>query len=131
ATSFVRLDVQPKRKENLPPVAMKDEGLIPPGGYALVDLLANDYDPEDGVLAVTAVTVPGNSGAKASLLQNQLLRVEATRDLSGPVSIDYTVSDGESEATGSVTVGQATNAQENRPPVAADDRVTVRAGAVA
>ena len=131
ANSFVRLDVLPKTTENLPPVASRDQGLIPPGGYALIDLLANDHDPEDGVLAVTSVQTPLGSGVKASLLQNRLLRVEATRDLTAPVSIDYTVSDGERDAQGSVTVGQAKEVPVNRPPVAADDHVKVRAGAVA
>ena len=131
ANSFVRLDVLPKTEENLPPVASRDQGLIPPGGYALIDLLANDHDPEDGVLAVTAVQTPLGSGVKASLLKNRLLRVEATRDLTAPVSIEYTVSDGRRDAQGSVTVGQAKEVPVNRPPVAADDHVKVRAGAVA
>ena len=131
ANSFVRLDVLPKTEENLPPVASRDQGLIPPGGYALIDLLANDHDPEDGVLAVTAVQTPLGSGVKASLLKNRLLRVEATRDLTAPVSIEYTVSDGRRDAQGSVTVGQSKEVRVNRPPVAADDHVKVRAGAVA
>ena len=131
ANSFVRLDVRPKREGNLPPVASKDQGLIPPGGYALIDLLANDHDPEDDVLAVTSVRVPLGSGVKASLLQNRLLRVEATRDQTAPVSIEYTVSDGQREAQGSATIGQASRVSVNRPPVAEEDHVKVRAGAVA
>ena len=131
AKSFVRLDVLPKPgQRNLPPVATKDQGLIPPGGVALIDLLANDHDPEDGVLAVTEVDAHG-AAVKASLLQNRMLRVEATRDLALPVAIDYTVSDGVNEAHASATVGQATDSAENGPPIAADDRVKVRAGAVA
>lgn len=131
AQSFVRLDVLAKSDTDLPPVAMKDEGLIPPGRHALVDLLANDYDPEAGVLAVTSVSAPTNSGVKASLIQNRMLRVEATRDLASPVSLDYTVTDGPNSTVGSLTVGQGTVSTSNRPPVASDDRVTVRAGAVA
>ncbi|MFT4287311.1 Ig-like domain-containing protein [Nocardioides sp.] len=130
AQSFVRLDVLKKSETNLPPVAMRDEGLIPPGGHALLDLLANDTDPEAGVLAVTSVSVPPGSGVKASLLRNRLLRVETARDLTAPVSIGYTVTDGPNTTAGTVTVGQGTLTVANRPPVAADDKVTVRAGAV-
>src|SRR5690606_6130126 len=44
---------------------------------------------------------------------------------------EYTVSDGNATAQGSVVVGSAGASADNRPPVAEDDRVTVRAGAVA
>ncbi|GAA2105184.1 Ig-like domain-containing protein [Nocardioides furvisabuli] len=130
AQSFVRLDVLPKSKVDLPPVAMSDDTLLPPSGSSLVDLLANDSDPEGGVLAVTSVRVGANTPVKASLLENRLLRVESTRDLTAPVSIDYTVSDGVNSAEGSVTVGQAPVKAGNRAPVAANDRITVRAGSV-
>jgi predicted secreted protein len=131
AQSFVRLDVLEPTKRDLPPVAMTDDTLLPPSGSSLLDLLVNDYDPEGGVLAVIGVRVPDGSPVKASLLENRLLRVESTRDLVAPVSIDYTVSDGVNVAEGSVTVGQAAARPSNRAPVAANDRITVRAGAVA
>lgn len=131
ASSFVRLDVLPGSDENRPPVAMRDEALIPPGGHALVDLLANDADPENDVLAITEVQVAPDSGVKASLLENRMLRLEASRDLTAPVAVGYTVSDGVATAQGSVTVGQAGLRTSNRPPVAENDRITVRAGAVA
>lgn len=131
ASSFVRVDVLPPSRDNHPPVAMRDEALIPPGGHTLVDLLANDSDPEGDLLAVTEVNLAPNTGVKASLLENRMLRLEASRDLNGPVAVGYSVSDGSSTVQGSVTVGQATSRRGNRPPVAEDDRVTVRAGAVA
>lgn len=131
AQSFVRLDVLAKSDTDQAPVAMQDRGLLPPSGTVLVDLLANDYDPEGGVLAVTSVEVPPGSPVKASLVQNRLLRLESSRDLEQPVSVNYTLSDGVSTAEGSVSVGQAVARPDNRPPVAAVDRLTVRAGAVA
>lgn len=131
AQSFVRLDVLPRGKDNLPPVAMRDEALIPPGGHTLVDLLANDSDPEGDLLAVTGHDLPPNTGVKASLLDNRLLRLEASRELPNPITITYSVSDGVSTSQGSVTVGQAKPRAGNRAPVAQDDRLTVRAGAVA
>lgn len=131
ASSIIRLDVLPVR-DNRPPRAVKDQGLIPPGGGSvLIDVLANDYDPDDDVLAVQEVSVPRDSGLKATLIEHRQLRVEATKELSGAQEIRYAVSDGLDTAWGSVVVRQAREAQANRPPVAAKDRVTVRAGAVA
>ncbi|MFZ2503410.1 MAG: Ig-like domain-containing protein [Nocardioides sp.] len=128
--SFVRLDVQAQSDANRPPVAMKDEALIPKGGYALIDPLANDVDPEGQVLAITSVSAPGNSGVKASLIENRLLRIETNRDLASPVSLSYVVSDGPNSVQGSVTVQQLRVNERNRPPVAGDDRVTARVGSV-
>ncbi len=131
AASYIRLDVLAPVKDNQPPVAVKDHALLPPGGSVVVDLLANDYDPDDDVLVVQATSTKTGSALKASLLEKRLLRIEASSDLQGSESITYDVSDGNTTVQGSVVVTQRKTDIANRPPVAVKDRVTVRAGAVA
>ncbi len=131
ATSFIRLDVLPDSGKNSPPVAVRDHALLPPGGSTLVDLLANDGDPDDDVLVVQSVRVPPRTGLKASLINKRLLRIApGPRDLDEPVTVGYTISDGHAIAEGSIVVTQAQATDRNLPPTAVDDAVTVRAGAV-
>jgi hypothetical protein len=127
--SFVRVDVLPPPSTNRPPIAVKDEAVLPPGGTSLVDILANDYDPDNDVLVVQRVDAP--DGLKAVLIDKHLLRIEATGDLVGVKTIHYTVSDGTNYAFGSVVVLPGKSGVVNRPPTAVNDTVTVRAGSVA
>jgi hypothetical protein len=130
ATSVVRLDVKSPSQSNAAPVAVKDQGVLPAGGSVLVDVLANDYDPDEDVLVVQGVEVPAGVPLKAVLLENKMLRVEATGDLTEPAQIQYTVSDGQDTATGAVVINPGPRG-ENRPPVVNADYQTMRAGSVA
>ena len=128
ATSKVRLDVMTART-NKPPVAVKDTALVRPGGTTVVDPLANDYDPDEDVIVVTAVEAP--QGVKASLQQNRQLIVEADSDLSeSDAVVSYSIADGNGgTAKGSVSVTAAPSGP-NRAPTAEPDEVRVRSGAI-
>ncbi|WP_344204063.1 Ig-like domain-containing protein [Aeromicrobium alkaliterrae] len=130
ATSVVRLDVKAPSEANSAPVAVKDQGVLPAGGSVLVDVLANDYDPDEDVLVVQGVEVADGVPLKAVLLENSMLRVEATGDLTEPAQIDYIVSDGEETARGAVVISPG-SLRENRAPVVNEDYQTMRAGSVA
>lgn len=130
ASSVVRLDVKAPTDANSAPVAVKDQGVLPAGGSVLVDVLANDYDPDEDVLVVQGVEVAEGVPLKAVLLENSMLRVEATGELTEPAQIDYVLSDGEETATGAVVISPGPRG-ENRPPVVNADYQTMRAGAVA
>lgn len=130
ASSVVRLDVKPPSDANSAPVAVKDQGVLPAGGSVLVDVLANDYDPDEDVLVVQGVEVADGVPLKAVLLENSMLRVEATGDLTEPAQIDYVLSDGEETTTGAVVISPGPRG-ENRAPVVNADYQTMRAGAVA
>src|SRR5690606_31107785 len=56
---LVRVDVLPPPRDAGPPVVVADTVLLPAGGSALVDVLANDTDPSGGVLGVTSVEGDG------------------------------------------------------------------------
>lgn len=114
ASSVVRLDVKAPSDANSAPVAVKDQGVLPTGGSVLVDVLANDYDPDEDVLVVQGLEVAEGVPLKAVLLENSMLRVEATGELTEPAQIDYVLSDGEETATGAVVISPGPRG-ENRP----------------
>lgn len=128
--SYIRLDIRAAQNTNRPPIAVKDQAALPVGGSALVDVLANDLDADDDVLVVQSLDIPPDAPVKAALLERRLLRIEATGDLTEPVTIAYTVSDGEASSIGQVLVSPVEARESNRAPVVNDDRATVRVGAV-
>ncbi len=85
-----------------------------------IDVLNNDTDPNDDDLTITDVTRPTSPGVRdAGTVQIIDNRVTYTppRGLSGVVTFDYTISDGDGGSdTATVTVNVA-----NAPPEAGDD----------
>src|SRR5690606_7590218 len=55
-TALARIDVREWPGEPQPPVAVSDVALLPAGGQVTVAPLANDIDPNGGVLVITGVT---------------------------------------------------------------------------
>ena len=130
STGLVRLDVLPAAGENRPPAAVRDLALLPDGGRVLVDVLANDEDPDGDVLVVQSVSGAAEAGVQVAVLGHAVLRVSAARALTGPVVVGYTVSDGLASAAGSVVVVPVPRPAQQQPPTAVPDTVTVRAGDV-
>lgn len=133
AASTVRVDVRPPREDNRAPIAVKDRADVPLGGQALVDVLANDSDPDGDLLAIASVDIPDDLPIKVGVVDRRLLRIEAPVDISeqlesGEARFTYTITDGQDTDTAEVTLHQFAPADQNRAPVAADDEVTVRSG---
>ncbi|GAA3666288.1 Ig-like domain-containing protein [Nocardioides ginsengisoli] len=130
-TSFIRLDIESPPKDNRPPIAVRDKAVITPGGTAQVDLLLNDLDPDNDVLAVKRIGRPSIPGVKVSVVDKRLAVVSSATDITGPgATVEYVVSDGRSSTTGQLVISQRQATQVNRHPVANKDQVTVRAGSV-
>ncbi|WP_435738713.1 Ig-like domain-containing protein [Cellulosimicrobium sp. PMB13] len=127
---LVRVDVVMPPEGGGAPVVVADTALLPTGGKTLVDVLANDTDPAGGVLVVQSVTVPDDAGVSVAVLAHQMLRITELRALDGPVTVEYTVSNGAQTSTGQVRVVPVPAPSELRPPRAAADEVTVHAGDV-
>ncbi|HEV6952094.1 MAG TPA: Ig-like domain-containing protein, partial [Promicromonospora sp.] len=85
-TGLARVDVVTPPEQGGVPVAVSDQVLLPTGGTALVDVLANDTDPGGGVLVVQGVDVPDDSPVKVSVLNHQILKVSELKRLSGSVT---------------------------------------------
>ena len=67
ATGLARVDVHPVTKATAKPVAANDVALLGTDNTAIVEPLSNDIDPMGGVLSVTSVDVPSDSGIKAGV----------------------------------------------------------------
>lgn len=129
ASSFIRIDVADVDVQ-APPVAEADIALLPEGGHALVDLIANDSDPTGGVLIVQKVDLPQGTPLDVSLIDHHLVRVSARNPLTEPVSFTYTVSNGAGTATSTVTVLPRSGEGIDPRPEAKDDILTIRSGDV-
>lgn len=132
-TALIRVDVVPRTAKNRPPVATRDVAAVQSDGSVLVDVLANDVDPDGDVMVVQGIEIPPKwqDSVTASLIDKRFVRVEVSGDLKDAdtnPSFEYLLSDGRSEqVSGEVSVVLA-DTLENRPPVAREDVVTVRAG---
>ena len=127
-TGVVRVDVQDPADAGGAPIVVGDAAMLPAGGSTLVDVLANDTDPTGGVLVVQSVRVPDDAGVSVAVLSHQMLRITETRRMSEPVTLQYTVSNGNDTATGQVRVLPVPPPDRLQPPNAAPDEVTVRVG---
>ncbi|SFN34042.1 Ig-like domain-containing protein [Mycetocola miduiensis] len=128
-SGFVRIDVIAPPDAGAPPVTVPHTAYIREQSTERVDVLAGDFDPAGGVLVVTGVlNVPAESGLRVEILEQRILRVTLTTPLDAPVSFNYRVSNGTSEAQGTVTVIQIPTPDVRQPPVAYPDSVSVRVG---
>jgi hypothetical protein len=125
----IRVDVQAKA-ENRPPVAVLDMAALSPDLTALVDVLANDYDPDGDVLVVTGVSAP--AGLSVSVREHRVVQIRASKVPESDLVVTYTVSDGNSEPVQGTIVVRAPSfgSGKNQPPVANPDEAVVRAGDV-
>ena len=104
------------RPVNDAPVARDDAASALSGGSVEIDVLANDSDPENSSLTITAVTQPANGTAS---IRSGRVVYAAPDGLASTETFAYTIADGDgATATATVTV---TVSISNRAPVAQDD----------
>lgn len=94
---------------NTPPVAGNDDaGLCLCTGSTTIDVLANDTDPDNNTLTVSAITQPTHG--TATLNADNTVSYVPTGGYTGPDSFTYTVDDGRGgTATGTVTLDVINN----------------------
>ncbi|GAA4697903.1 Fibronectin type III domain-containing protein [Promicromonospora umidemergens] len=127
---LVRVDVTDPADEARSPVAVSDQVLLPTGGTALVDVLANDTDPTGGVLVVKGIDVPSDAPVSVSVLNHQILKVSEIKRLDEPVVLSYKVANGSGTVAGQLRVVPIPAPAQLRPPEAGPDEATVHAGDV-
>jgi hypothetical protein len=105
---------------NRAPVANNDSLTVPQNSSAtLVDVLANDSDPDGDALSIASVTSPVHGSAVVS--GNKVSYTPAA-GYSGADSFSYTASDGNGgTATATVSVTVTPTGPVNHAPVAQDD----------
>ncbi|WP_160167728.1 Ig-like domain-containing protein, partial [Vibrio harveyi] len=101
------------------PVAVNDTVATDEDTAVTIDVLANDSDPENDTLTITAASVPAEQGT-VTIVDGKLVFTPA-ENFNGDASISYTISDGQltDDATVAVTVNPANDA-----PVAVNDAVS-------
>lgn len=119
STATVSITVNPVNEapEAVDDVTAVDEN----SGTTTVEVLANDTDPEGDALIVTAVGTP-DAGGTVSVNADGTISYTPAGDFSGAESFTYTISDGTSEDTATVTVTVAP--VEDSDPVANDDALS-------
>ncbi|MEV0951735.1 Ig-like domain-containing protein [Promicromonospora sp. NPDC050249] len=127
---LVRVDVLEPPEQAGTPITVTDTVLLPAGGSALVDVLANDTDPAGGVLVVQSVTLPDGAPVTAAVLGHHVLRVSEVKRPDDPVIIEYTAANGTETAVGQVRVVPVPAGTTLRPPEASPDEAAVHAGDV-
>ncbi|MET1043420.1 MAG: Ig-like domain-containing protein [Microbacteriaceae bacterium] len=129
-TGQVRVEVAPPADANTKPITVPKTVFVKTLSQESIDVAATDIDPAGGVLVVTDVmNVPVESGVRAEVLEQRLIRVTLTAPLeSGSVVFNYRVSNGLAEADGVVTVVEIPRPAQLQPPIAHDDAVNVRVG---
>jgi hypothetical protein len=87
---------------NLTPTALADSASVAEDGSILIDVLANDSDPEKDFLAVTAI---GSASHGTAAIENNQIRYTPLANYNGNDTFSYTVSDSAGNSTSSsVTV---------------------------
>lgn len=130
ATGLARIDVLEWPSQVEPPIAVRDRVYLAPGREVTVAPLANDSDPAGGVLVLQSVDVPADSGLRVAILNHELVQISATRTLTAPVSLAYTVSNGPASAVGEISVHPVPASAVAQPPVVENIEVSVRTGGV-
>ena len=110
----------PREYSNRYPIAQPDGAATPADAAVVIDVLANDSDPDGDALAIAAVGVP--SHGSVAIAAGMLAYVPAP-GYTGADSFTYTVIDGRG-GSASAVVTVAIAAAPNRSPVAVDDRAT-------
>lgn len=126
---LIRIEMREEPNKPEPPIAVKDIAYLRQGEPFSVKVLNNDVSPAGNVLAVQSVdTSKTNDAVSVEVLNNTIIRVSVAQALTEQTQFEYTVSDGEQTATAGVTVVPVPPIVNRQPPVAVDDRVSVRAG---
>ena len=108
-----------------PPVAVDDTATVANGGTVTVSPLANDRDPEGGVLRVTGIDQPASGTA---VLEGNNVRYTAVPGFSGVAIIPYRIVDDAGNVANARILVTVQAAPVNRPPIARNDMAMVMAG---
>ena len=115
----VTIEVDGIARNNRAPVAVNDRATLVGTRMKNIDVLGNDFDPDNDTLQIVQVVAP--SGIVATISASQSLEVTADAATLGPRQIRYTIQDPTGlTSTATLTVVVLALA-DNRAPIASDD----------
>jgi large repetitive protein len=111
--------------QNRPPIALPDRVNVEPGGFAIVNVTANDSDPDGDVVGVTSFTAP--EGVEVDSRDGKNLLVKVPAGATSPSVVVYVLADGSTDVQGTLLVSPVVK-PANLAPVAVDDFIGARQG---
>jgi hypothetical protein len=120
-SSTAKVTVSVQRAPNHVPNALDDSAETTRNHSVVIQVIANDSDPDGDPLTITNTSDPPHGGADAN--QNGTITYTPDTGYTGPDSFTYTVSDGKG-GTDTATVSVTVTAPPNSAPDAADDSAT-------
>ena len=128
ASGSIHVHVLPATGTPKPPVTTPDSAVLHGQQPAVVDVLADDYDPQGWILGITSATA-SDPGIQVAVVDQQWLRISANDPQPGlTATVDYTVSDGQGSATGTVSVSAVPASSSPDQITTTEAAITVRAG---
>jgi len=133
ASGTIRIHVIPATGAAKPPVTTPDVAVLHGQQPAVVDVLADDYDPQGWILGVTSaapvVTSATGNGVQVAVIDQRWLRISEDDPQPGTTAtVGYTVSDGQGSATGTVAVTAVPGDLNGDQITTTTAAVTVRSG---
>ncbi|WP_435299290.1 Ig-like domain-containing protein [Timonella sp. A28] len=129
-TALARIDVREWPEEPLGPVAVSDVALLPAGGEVTVAPLANDFDPNGGVMVLTGIELEEDSRLSVGVIEHRYVKIESGISIDKPEVIHYFVDNGYATSRGTILVTPVEPSVDQRAPEIKPIDVTVRAGGV-
>ncbi|MCL2736390.1 MAG: Ig-like domain-containing protein [Propionibacteriaceae bacterium] len=130
SASTIRVDVRDPADEGKEPIAVPDQAVVRGQSPVMVDVLANDSDPQGRLLTVQTATPADADALAVAIVQGRWVRIQPLEPVltHNPTSVVYEVTNGDQVyVTGSITVTQLP-ALDVDTPLLSDDAATVRSG---
>jgi large repetitive protein len=134
ASGTIRVHVIAASGTPKPPVTTPDVAVLHGQQPAVVDVLADDFDPQGWILGITDAApvvagASGDAGLQVAVIDQRWLRISADNPRPGiTATVDYTVSDGRASATGTVAVSAVAGDLNADQITTTDAAITVRSG---
>ena len=124
----IRVHVVPASGMPRPPVTTPGVAVLHGQQPAVVDVLADDYDPQGWLLGVAAATSAA-PWVHVTVIDQRWLRISADNPQPGmTATVTYTVTDGKGSATGTVSVSAVPAELSDDQVTTTSTAITVRAG---
>lgn len=131
--SFQQADQIDEDGINEPPVARDDVARTRADRAVVVDVLANDDDPDGDVLLITSVTGQPADSLVTPTADRTAVQVQPPPGFIGDIAFTYEISDGRGGTSSAAVVVQVSpnDGSNNRPPTPVTDVAEARAGSSA